>query len=90
MATLTYLLIGAAIFDTIESEEERNQFSALQCKYIHLIGQNRSQSQVFIRAAFFDTIASEEEKNRSQLSSVSIPHWSEQEPITGLHQGGLL
>ena len=43
VATLTYLLIGAAIFDTIESEEERNQFTALQCKFSHIWREISSQ-----------------------------------------------
>ena len=30
IATFTYLLIGAAVFDTIESEEERHQNQALK------------------------------------------------------------
>ena len=33
VATLTYLLIGAAIFDKIESEEELNQSVALKGKH---------------------------------------------------------
>ncbi len=80
--------IRAAIFDTIEGEQERNQFSALQCEYIslvrtgpipglyqdqfsalqceytHIISQNTSQSQVFIRAAIFNTTESEQERNQ--------------------------
>ena len=33
IATFTYLLIGAAVFDTIESEEERHQNQALKGNY---------------------------------------------------------
>lgn len=34
VCTLTYLLIGAAIFDAIESEEEQRQKEALESKII--------------------------------------------------------
>ena len=33
VGTFTYLLIGAAIFDAIESEEERRHKEALQSKH---------------------------------------------------------
>ena len=36
VCTLTYLLIGAAVFDFIESEEEQRQKEALECKTIYL------------------------------------------------------
>jgi hypothetical protein len=34
VGTFTYLLIGAAIFDAIESEEERRHKEALESEYI--------------------------------------------------------
>ena len=34
VATFTYLLIGAAVFDVIESEEEHRQHEALDSKLI--------------------------------------------------------
>ena len=34
VGTFTYLLIGAAIFDAIESEEERRHKEALESKYL--------------------------------------------------------
>ena len=36
VGTFTYLLIGAAIFDAIESEEERRHKEALESKYLYL------------------------------------------------------
>ena len=33
VCTLTYLLVGAAIFDSIESEEERRQKEALESEW---------------------------------------------------------
>ena len=36
VGTFTYLLIGAAIFDAIESEEERRHKEALESKYLSL------------------------------------------------------
>ena len=38
IGTFTYLLIGAAIFDSIESEEEKRQKQALQSKGFFLGG----------------------------------------------------
>ena len=37
VATITYLLIGAAIFDAIESEEEKRQKEALISNEIYFI-----------------------------------------------------
>ena len=36
VTTFTYLLVGAAIFDSIESEEEKHQDKALKCKILLL------------------------------------------------------
>jgi len=81
--------IGTAIFDTIESEEERNQFSALQCEYTHLIGQNREPITGLLGAAIFDTIESEEERNQFSALQCEYTHLIGQnrEPIRGLHWG---
>ena len=35
IGTITYLLIGASIFDYVESEEEKRQKEALRSKYYH-------------------------------------------------------
>ena len=44
VGTFTYLLIGAAIFDFIESEEEQRQKEALEGRnYVELAGNNTSR-----------------------------------------------
>ena len=46
VTTFTYLLVGAAIFDSIESEEEKHQDKALKCKIILLIFTESYQSTI--------------------------------------------
>ena len=46
VTTFTYLLVGAAIFDSIESEEEKHQDKALKCKILLLICTESYQSAI--------------------------------------------
>ena len=46
VTTFTYLLVGAAIFDSIESEEEKHQDKALKCKILLLIFTESYQSTI--------------------------------------------
>lgn len=36
VCTFTYLLVGAAVFDALESETEKRRWEALQGEYSHL------------------------------------------------------
>ena len=47
ICTFTYLLIGASIFDYVESEEERRQKEALQGMFQHLLQQRSVIANLF-------------------------------------------
>lgn len=37
VCTITYLLVGAAIFDALESDSEKKRCEALECKYFAFV-----------------------------------------------------
>ena len=56
VGTFTYLLIGAAIFDSIESEEERRHKEALESEFLFFFNKPKIEFVIDLRDAVRDRL----------------------------------
>lgn len=60
VCTFTYLLVGAAVFDALESETEKRRWAVLQCKYSQLYIIATQTSKFNVKICVFSILAFED------------------------------